>query len=109
MYATGLVCRQCGAESEIAPHYYCDTCFGPLEVRYDYDAIRGHVTSAHVAAGPSTIWRYRRVTAHQSPTGRSRHGLDAAAARRSTGRCPGPEGIVDQERLGQSNLLVQGS
>ena len=61
MYATGLVCRQCGAESEIAAHYYCDSCFGPLEVRYDYDAIRGYVTTGHVAAGPTTIWRYRAL------------------------------------------------
>ena len=61
MYATGLVCRQCGAESGIAAQYYCDACFGPLEVRYDYDAIREHVTTAHVAAGPSTIWRYRAL------------------------------------------------
>lgn len=61
MYATGLVCRQCGAKSEIAPRYYCDSCFGPLEVTYDYDAIREHTTTAHVAAGPSTIWRYRSL------------------------------------------------
>ncbi len=61
MFATGLVCRQCGEESAIAPRYYCDSCFGPLEVRYDYEAIRNHVTTAHVAAGPSTIWRYRAL------------------------------------------------
>jgi threonine synthase len=58
MFATMLACRQCGAESPLAAHYHCDVCFGPLEVRYDYGAIRGRVTRGHVAAGPPTIWRY---------------------------------------------------
>jgi threonine synthase len=61
MYASGLVCRQCGKESPESAQYYCDDCFGPLEVRYDYAAIRRQVTRAHVAAGPTTIWRYRAL------------------------------------------------
>ncbi|GAC1331779.1 MAG: threonine synthase [Chloroflexota bacterium] len=61
MFATHLVCRHCGAPSEIGPSYHCDECFGPLEVRYDYDAVRRQVTRAHVAAGPTNIWRYRAL------------------------------------------------
>ena len=61
MFVVGLACRQCGDPSPISPQYYCDSCFGPLEVRYDYAAIRRHVTRAHVAAGPSNIWRYRAL------------------------------------------------
>ena len=61
MFAAGLVCRQCGKRTELSPRYYCDDCFGPLEVRYDYPAIRRQVTRAHVAAGPSNIWRYRAL------------------------------------------------
>jgi len=58
MFATSLACRQCGKETALGPRYHCDDCFGPLEVRYDYDAIRKRVTRAHVAAGAPGIWRY---------------------------------------------------
>lgn len=61
MFATGLVCRQCEKRTELSPLYYCDDCFGPLEVRYDYSAIRRQVTPAHVGAGPTNIWRYRAL------------------------------------------------
>jgi threonine synthase len=36
----------------------CEYCFGPLEVHYDYEAIRGRLTRAVVEAGPPSIWRY---------------------------------------------------
>lgn len=58
MFAAHLACRQCGKQTEIAARYYCDTCFGPLEVQYDYARVRRYVTQAHVAAGPTNIWRY---------------------------------------------------
>jgi threonine synthase len=61
MFATHLECRQCGQREDLAARYYCETCFGPLEVKYDYDAVRRHVSRAHVAAGPQTIWRYRAL------------------------------------------------
>jgi threonine synthase len=58
MFATSLRCRSCGATRPLAPEYVCPECFGPLEVTYDYAAIRASVTRAHVASGPATIWRY---------------------------------------------------
>ena len=36
-HVKGLRCRECGAESPIAPLHVCETCFGPLEVAYDPD------------------------------------------------------------------------
>jgi len=54
----GLRCRECGREYEIAPVYTCEWCFGPLEVVYDYDAIRAAVSRDSIAKGPRTIWRY---------------------------------------------------
>ncbi len=54
----GLRCRECGREYEIAPVYTCEWCFGPLEVVYDYDAIRTAVSRDSIAKGPRTIWRY---------------------------------------------------
>ena len=54
----GLRCRECGREYEVAPLYTCEWCFGPLEVAYDYDAIRSSISREKIAAGPLTLWRY---------------------------------------------------
>ena len=57
-YVRGLHCRECGRETAIAPVHVCEFCFGPLEVSYDYDGMRGNVTRASIEAGPRSIWRY---------------------------------------------------
>ena len=54
----GLKCRECGREVEVAAVHVCEFCFGPLEVVYDYDAMRGAVTQAGIEAGPPSLWRY---------------------------------------------------
>ena len=53
-----LRCRECGREYPLEPLFSCEFCFGPLEVDYDYDAIRATISRESVAAGPATIWRY---------------------------------------------------
>ncbi len=55
--AYGLVCRECGATTELAAVHVCDRCFAPLEVAYDLDRMR-RVTRESIAAGPHTMWRY---------------------------------------------------
>jgi threonine synthase len=55
----GLRCRECGAEYELQATHVCEACFGPLDVRYDYDAIRRVVSRERIEAGPPTMWRYR--------------------------------------------------
>jgi threonine synthase len=55
----GLRCRECGAEYERLATHVCEACFGPLDVRYDYDAIRRVVSRERIEAGPPTMWRYR--------------------------------------------------
>ena len=35
-----LKCRECGATYPADAIYVCDRCFGPLEVVYDYEALR---------------------------------------------------------------------
>ena len=57
-FATSLLCRECGNQSELAPLNACDFCFGPMEVTYDYDALCGLVTRARIESGPKSIWRY---------------------------------------------------
>ncbi|HBL62196.1 MAG TPA: threonine synthase [Cyanobacteria bacterium UBA8803] len=54
-----LKCKECGAEYEPQAIHVCEFCFGPLEVTYDYDALRRHVTRETIQAGPNSIWRYR--------------------------------------------------
>ena len=57
-HVLGLRCRECGREFEVAPIYTCEWCFGPLEVSYDYDAIKASVSREKIASGPLSLWRY---------------------------------------------------
>jgi len=57
-FATGLLCRECGATYPSVARYSCDFCFGPLEVDYDLDAARRVVTRESIVSGPNSIWRY---------------------------------------------------
>jgi threonine synthase len=57
----GLVCRECGATYDLTPIHVCELCFGPLEVAYDYAAIRATISREEIAAGPQTVWRYRKL------------------------------------------------
>jgi threonine synthase len=55
----GLRCRECGAEYELQPTHVCEMCFGPLDVVYDYAAIRSRISRARIEGGPPSMWRYR--------------------------------------------------
>jgi threonine synthase len=54
-----LKCRECGATYELKATHVCEYCFGPVEVAYDYEALRRTVTRETIQAGPNSIWRYR--------------------------------------------------
>ncbi len=58
-YATNLRCRECHREYPLEARHVCDFCFGPVEVTYDYDAIRRNVTRQRIQSGPASLWRYR--------------------------------------------------
>jgi threonine synthase len=55
-----LRCRECQKSWGNVPKSICEDCFSPLEVFYDYDAVRasGEFTRESIAAGPPNIWRY---------------------------------------------------
>jgi threonine synthase len=57
-YVDGLRCRECGRTYPAEALHVCEWCFGPLEVVYDYEAIKGVVSRSRIAAGPHSIWRY---------------------------------------------------
>ncbi|MEX1022492.1 MAG: threonine synthase [Dehalococcoidia bacterium] len=60
-FSRALKCRECGRESDIAPVFSCEFCFGPLEVAYDYDGIREATSRDSIAAGPTSLWRYANL------------------------------------------------
>jgi threonine synthase len=60
-YFTNLKCRECGQEYPISPVHVCETCFGPLEVVYDYARIRAAVSRSVIERRPHNLWRYREM------------------------------------------------
>ncbi|HEY7131296.1 MAG TPA: threonine synthase, partial [Candidatus Limnocylindrales bacterium] len=54
----GLACRSCGRPETLGPFYVCSSCFGPLEVAYDFDLVRAGLSRAVIEARPAGIWRY---------------------------------------------------
>lgn len=58
---TGLACRVCGRVYPPGPYQFCTDDFGPLEVAYDYDAIRRRLDRKRIESRPRTMWRYREL------------------------------------------------
>ena len=52
----GLRCRECGADHGLRPTHVCEFCFGPLDVVYDYEAIRRVISRERIEAGPTSMW-----------------------------------------------------
>ena len=69
-----LVCRECGKRYPLEPLHVCEFCFGPLEVEYNYEAIRQEISRASIESGPASLWRYAPLLpVEKAPT----IGLDA--------------------------------
>lgn len=60
-YVKGLRCRECGQCYSVLPLFVCEQCFGPLEIDYDYAAIRESVSRELFASRPPSMWRYREL------------------------------------------------
>jgi threonine synthase len=56
-----LRCRECHKSWGNQPRSICDDCFSPLEVFYDYDAVRGSFTRERIAARAPDMWRYAEL------------------------------------------------
>ncbi len=61
-----LRCRECGRNWGNQPRSICDDCFSPLEVAYDYDALRGQIAQGtfsreRIAQRPPNMWRYSEL------------------------------------------------
>ncbi|MEC4671532.1 MAG: threonine synthase [Nitrospirota bacterium] len=53
-----LVCRECGKEYPTEAIHVCELCFGPLEVKYNYEEIKQKISRSTIEAGPRSLWRY---------------------------------------------------
>ena len=58
-HIVGLKCKECARRYPEGALHVCEFCFGPLEVEYDYDVIRGRVSRRSIEAGPRSMWRYK--------------------------------------------------
>ncbi len=53
-----LRCRECGKLCGNAPKSFCEECFSPLEVAFDYDALKGLAAKEKLAGRDFNMWRY---------------------------------------------------
>jgi len=54
----GLKCRECGNTYPAIATHVCEFCFGPLEVDYNYEEIKKHISRERIESGPKSLWRY---------------------------------------------------
>ena len=53
-----LRCRECRHPWGNAPHSFCEECFSPLEIFYDYDALKNRVSKKSLEGRAFNMWRY---------------------------------------------------
>jgi threonine synthase len=58
MSVENLKCKECGATYELDASYFCENCFGPLEVVYDLEKLDPAEVKRRIQAGSQGIWRY---------------------------------------------------
>jgi threonine synthase len=57
----GLKCKECGRLWPKGPVAACEDCWGPVEVDYDFDAVRRTFTRDEIARRPRDLWRYHEL------------------------------------------------
>jgi threonine synthase len=57
-FVAGLTCHLCGATYPPKASWVCSDCLGPLEVSYDYDAVRKVISRELIESRPCSLWRY---------------------------------------------------
>ncbi len=96
-YARALKAKEGGREYPLEALNICEWTFSPLEVVYDYEAMRGVVTRERIESGPLSMWRYRDLL----PVG------DGPIVDMQTGFTP----LVKAENLGEvlglNNLYIK--
>src|SRR4026209_937126 len=66
-FVVGLTCHLCGKTYPAEALWVCAECLGPLEVSYDYDAVRSVMTRSLVESRPHSLWRYQELLPVNEP------------------------------------------
>jgi threonine synthase len=56
-----LRCRECGKKYANSPQSFCEECFSPLEVSYDYEALGREVRREALSYRAFDMWRYAEL------------------------------------------------
>jgi len=65
-FVAGLTCHLCGATYPATASWVCE-CLGPLEVTYDYAAIRKAISRKLIESRPHSLWRYLELLPVEEP------------------------------------------
>ncbi len=64
-----LVCRECGKEYPTKAIHVCEMCFGPLEVKYNYEEIKKTISRKKIQDGSSQhVAVYRPASGRRART-----------------------------------------
>ena len=66
-FVAGLTCHLCGATYPAEASWVCAECLGPLEVSYDYAAVRGAISRDLIESRPKSLWRYLELLPVEEP------------------------------------------
>src|SRR5215467_6125871 len=56
-----LRCRECGKTWRNVPRSFCEECFSPLEVAYDYDELKKIARRENLSSRSFNMWRYSEL------------------------------------------------
>jgi threonine synthase len=56
-----LRCRECGKTWGNAPRSFCEDCFSPVEVTYDYDSLKKTTRRENLSRRSFNMWRYAEL------------------------------------------------
>src|ERR1044072_7410218 len=66
-YVLGLKCKECGHRVPVSPVHVCEQCFGPYEVEYDYEKMKGKVTRESITKVTKSLGRYKDLLRVDAP------------------------------------------
>jgi threonine synthase len=66
-FVAGLTCHLCGAMYPPEALWVCTDCLGPLEVSYDYAAVKSVMSRELVESRPRSLWRYLELLPVEEP------------------------------------------
>ena len=88
-FVAGLTCHLCGATYPSTALWVCSECLGPLEVTFDYDAIRKTISRSLIESRPQSLWRYLELLPVEEPkTGFNSGMTPLVRASRPAKTCP---------------------